>query len=237
MKKKVGIVPNISVLVDGRVIGDEKMSVNADYANAIFKAGAIPVILPVIADHEYIEELAAGLDGIVVTGGGDLNPLYYGEEPRPLQGTISAARDEFDLAVIEKSMKLNKGILGICRGIQVLNVFLGGSLHQDISYGYPGAVKHFQSGDNDRATHTVEFTDEGNLVKIFGKKIFVNSFHHQSISRLGKDLIATAYSRDGVIEAVEMKGNNKVFGVQWHPEKMRNNPDMDKMFRYFIDII
>ncbi|WP_238884716.1 gamma-glutamyl-gamma-aminobutyrate hydrolase family protein [Clostridium sp. YIM B02551] len=236
-KKKIGIVPNLTIICDGRVVGDEKIQVNADYANAISKVGAIPIILPVINDEDYIEEIISSLDGVVLSGGGDINPLYYGEEPKPLQGSISAARDEFDLRVIKNALNFNKGILGICRGIQAINVFFGGSLHQDISYGYKDYLKHSQVGDNDIATHTVDFIDGGNLVKLFGKSISTNSFHHQSINRLGKDLIATGFSKDGVIEAIEMQGNNKVFGVQWHPEKMRNNDDMTRMFKYFIDLV
>lgn len=227
-KKKIAIVPNVYTDYD-------RMGINSDYVYSIAEAGAYPIIFSLIDDEEYMQQILEDVDGIVITGGVDLDPLRYGEEPRTLQGPIDPIRDSFDLKIIDKAIKLNKGILGICRGHQSLNVYFGGSLYQDISYGYDKPLKHAQQANKDYGTHTVEFTKGSILYEIFGDKTIANSYHHQVIKDLGKGVIATGYTKDGVIEGIEIEGYSNIIGVQWHPEKMLGNKEMERFFKHFID--
>lgn len=229
-KKKIAIVSNIYTEGD-------RMGINSDYVYSIEKAGAYPIIFPLINDEDYIEEILKTVDGIVLTGGDDINPLIYKEEPLALQGDIDDVRDIFDFKVIDKAIKLNKAILAICRGHQSLNVYFGGTLYQDVSYGYKDPMKHAQKANKNLGTHTVEFTKNSTLYNIFGDKVITNSYHHQCIKDLGEGVIATGHSKDGVIEGVEIKNHPNIISVQWHPEKMLGNEEMGKFFKYFVDMI
>lgn len=229
-KKKIAIIPNVYDDFD-------RTGINSDYLHSIVKAGGYPIMFSLIDDIKYMDEVLKFVDGIVITGGVDLDPLKYGEEPKELQGPIDAIRDTFDLKIIDRAIKLNKGILGICRGHQIINVYFGGTLHQDISYGYKDALKHSQQANKEYGTHTVEFLKGSKLHDIFGDSIMTNTYHHQAIKDLGKGVITTANSKDGVIEGIEVENYTNIIGVQWHPEKMLNNNDMNRFFKYFIDMI
>lgn len=229
-KKKIAIVSNIYDATD-------RMGINSDYIYSIVNAGAHPIIFSLIDDEDYMEAILESVDGIVIPGGVDIDPLIYGEEPLELQGSIDPIRDIFDLKIIDKAIKLNKGILAICRGHQSLNVYFGGTLYQDIGYGYENPLKHSQTANKEHGTHTVDCIKGSKLHDVFGEKVITNSYHHQSIKDLGQGVIATAYSKDGVIEGIEVLGHDKILSVQWHPEKMLKSEEMRKLFKYFINMI
>lgn len=229
-KKKIAMVSNIYE-------DHDRMGINADYIYSIANAGAYPIIFSLIDDEEYMNEILKDVDGIVITGGDDIDPLRYGEEPKELQGPIDVIRDIFDLKIIEKAIKLNKGILGICRGHQSLNIYFGGTLHQDVRYGYKNPLKHSQQANKEYGTHTVEFIKGSKLHGVFGDSTVTNSYHHQVIKDLGKGVIATGFTKDGVIEGIEIENYPNILGVQWHPEKMLSNVEMQKFFKYFVDLL
>jgi putative glutamine amidotransferase len=209
-----------SVTTDGT---PERAYTNAAYIRAVQRAGGVPVLLPPQLDAASLEALWSRLDGLLLTGGGDVDPARFGEERHPAVYDVSAARDELELTVTERALEDDVPVLAICRGIQVLNVALGGSLHQDIPTDLPGALTHSQKEPRDRATHPVEVTAEGTqLAAILGRpEVDVNSMHHQAIKTLGSGLREAARAPDGVIEAVELPGDERfVVGVQWHPEEL-----------------
>ena len=173
---------------------------------------------------------------MLIPGGVDVNPLYYNEEPQILLGEINGRLDEFNLIATKIALELNKPILGICRGAQVLNICLGGTIYQDISYTNKNFVKHSQNAKGNIKTHSVEIVNSELLEPILGKEIAVNSFHHQSVKDLGKGLKATAYSKDGIIEAIEKEDAKFVVGIQWHPELLVDNCDkMLNLFKTFVN--
>ena len=188
-------------------------SLNQGYLRAIWKSGGDPCVMFHDVDNEYIKDVCEHFDGFLFCGGEDIDPKYYGEEKSRLLGNICSARDEYEEKMFSAAYKTGKPILGICRGMQVINVFLGGSLHQHVD-------GHKQAESRDARTHTVELCESGVLRKILGESaIAVNSFHHQIVKRLAADLICNATStNDGYIEAFHHKEHPFLLGVQWHPE-------------------
>jgi putative glutamine amidotransferase len=189
---------------------------------AVQQAGGVPVLLPPQLDVESLETLWSRLDGLVLTGGGDLDPARFGEARHPAVYEVSAARDELELTLSRRAVDDDVPVLAICRGIQVLNVALGGTLHQDIPSQIPAALQHSQKAPRHEATHAVKVMGEGTrLGTIVGDlELNVNSFHHQAIRTLGAGLREVAWAPDGVIEGVELPGDAFVVGVQWHPEEL-----------------
>lgn len=196
-----------------------------DYVLAVLRAGGLPLILPMIPmDHpDYdalMDQTIASVDGIVFTGGPDLDPaLYYGEARLPQCGVPVPERDRADIALIRRALDVNKPFLGICRGIQVANVALGGSLYQDLNSQLVLSVSHEQPRVSD--VHQVKVED-GTLLKslVRADTLKVNSRHHQAIKTLAPGLRASAYSEDGIIEAVEFSDGRPALCVQWHPENL-----------------
>lgn len=212
-------------------------SVSMKYINAIHLAGGTPVSLPIINDEESIEGYMDILDGILFTGGVDIAPYYYGENPIKQLGKICSRRDEFELSLFNRAYSRNLPILGICKGIQLINVALGGSLYQDIGSQLPDSIGHSPSGiKEDELYHSVHINKESQLYEIFGEEeMLVNSFHHQSIKKLGTNLVATAFSPDGIIEGIEGTGEGFLIGVQWHPECLvLRYPQFLRLFRSFV---
>lgn len=221
MKPIIGITGNMLIEENGIFPGIERAYVNNDYVEAVVLAGGIPVILPILKGEGILEKLLETVDGVLISGGFDINPLTYGEEPSKELEFIYPDRDEFDLNLIRIANKLGKPILGICRGLQILNVAFGGTLYQDISHIEGNYIKHFQSTKNNAATgHTVEIVQGTIIGSILGESAVVNSFHHQAVKKLADGFTVTARSKDGIIEAIEKKGDPFTVGVQWHPEKM-----------------
>lgn len=194
--------------------------VNSTYINAVLRAGGVPVVLPIIEDKEVMKRMIETVDAIIMTGGEDIDPVYYNEEPLPQQGEIVPERDFFDIEMIKLANERGIPILGVCRGHQLMNVAFGGSLYQDIpSQIKTGVIKHSQKAPSYYGTHKVELEKGSVLATVLGKtSVYTNTFHHQAVKDVAPNFIVTARTSDGVVEGIEMKGNKKVFGVQFHPE-------------------
>ena len=212
-------------------------SLGNDYVESVIKAGGVPIILPILSDEESIRRQVELLDGIILSGGIDINPLLYNEEPSPKLGYIYPDKDEFDILLVKIAYELNKPILAICRGHQILNVALGGTLYQDLSDMEGCYIKHQQQTKDGAASHTLAIIEGSILHGILGNIIISNSFHHQAIRNLATGFKVTAYSKDKVIEAIESCDKDFVVGVQFHPEIMTayNDKNMLKLFKAFID--
>lgn len=188
---------------------------SCEYADRVREAGGIPLLLPP-GDPEL--EVLTGLDGLLLSGGEDVDPRYYGEAAIPELGTVDARRDTQELPLAKAAAERNLPILAICRGIQLLNVALGGTLHQDLPVQHPGALPHVQELPVDQSTHRVQLAPDSLLARLAeATSLEVNTFHHQAVKAIAPGLKATAWADDGVIEAVEGSQGWAV-GVQWHPE-------------------
>lgn len=201
---------------------DERLSTLAEgYYASVLAAGGSPVIIPPYANRDALVELLPTLDGLLLSGGADIDPRYMGEEPRyDLLHTINPTRDNQELMLTLLAVDLGLPILGICRGIQTLAAALGGSVHQDI-YAALGdnLLNHDQAEERGVATHWVNIEEGSRLAEIFGEKsLFVNTFHHQAVSRVPQGFAVSAVATDGVIEAMEATDGRSIIGVQWHPE-------------------
>jgi len=209
---------------------------NDTYAKAIIRAGGIPVILPNNEDVSCVEEIAAKLDGFLLSGGDDVDPALFGQRATGKLGAVIPRRDNFEIALARHVIEnTDKPLLGICRGVQVMNVALGGSLHIDL----PDAGKLCHSLSmypRWACSHSVQVMEGTRLAKIMGVgEGMVNSFHHQAIDALAQGLVVSALSElDGVIEAVELPGQHFVLGVQWHPEELTDREEAKVLFRSFV---
>jgi len=208
------------------------------YMQALKAAGAIPVVMPLDAPEEDLKQLSQDLDGFLFTGGPDVHPFLFGEETQAHCGNVSAARDQMEISLLPMIMELKKPVLGICRGIQVLNIALGGDIWQDIpsqvTREFP--LAHSQPFHYDMPCHTVAISEDSLLAQISGSSsIKVNSMHHQAVRNLAPGLIASAYSLDHLIEALEMPGYPFFIGVQWHPEYLwEKKGEAFRLFQTFV---
>ena len=201
------------------------------YHEAIERAGGIPVIVPLLRP-EAIAALLDRVDGICLPGGPDLQPSAYGEEPHPQLGPTEPRVDAVELALARAADRRKLPILGICRGMQLLNVARGGTLHQHLPDVVGDHLEHRQPDHGSVTTHHIEAAAHSRLrATLGGPKIEVNSFHHQAVRTLGDDLVATAWAEDGTIEAIEEPGERLVLGVQWHAEGLRAH---DPLFELLI---
>ncbi|MBU0278880.1 gamma-glutamyl-gamma-aminobutyrate hydrolase family protein [Gemella sp. zg-1178] len=203
----------------------------------IYKAGGSPFLLP-ITDKKLAKQYAKEIDGLVLSGGHDVSPIFYGEEPSPNLKETLPPRDEFEIELVKEILILQKPIFAICRGLQILNVALGGNLHQDIDSLDKTRIKHLQTTHPKFSSHSVNIEKDSLLYKLLGKTTLVNTLHHQAIKTLGQDLIATAFSSDGYIEAVESKiPEQYIMAVQWHPEILliNDNEEAKKLFSNFVE--
>lgn len=233
--KIIGIVPNENLIKDDLLLGSSRTYINSYYIELLLMADIIPIILPFTTDINILNEIIEKIDGVIISGGGDINPLIYGESQLPLLRDISDKRDFVDLKVIEIAKANNKGILGICRGCQILNVAFGGTLYQDISYKEGTCYNHFQKNIHSEPSHEIILKNGSFLYHVFGNSTLVNSLHHQSIKDIGKNLTITAMSKDGIIEGIEYDGFPFILGVQWHPEMMNHNKNMVTLMSKFIE--
>jgi putative glutamine amidotransferase len=210
------------------------------YVKAVLAVGGLPVLVPLALSDEDLQALLERLDGILLPGGGDMVPSYYGgDENDPLVRGVDRVRDEFELILIRHALKTEKPLFAICRGLQVFNVALGGSLWEDIRSQVPGAMRHdyFDSGQRDHLAHDVTVRPGSLLHNILGAdSVRVNSLHHQGIRTLASGLKASAVAPDNLIEAVEIEDHPFALGVQWHPENiLQTEPRMTLLFRRFVD--
>ena len=199
--------------------GELACKLNEGYYKSIWRAGGVPVIIPPIADTDVLINTLEHIDGLLLTGGADFNPLYAGEEPSPRLGGINAERDLPELLITQLAYNRQIPMLGICRGIQTLAMALGGKVQQDISD--VAQIRHSQDADRSEPTHSVTIEPDSTLFNIYNKeKLFVNSFHHQAVCDPGERFRVIARSADGIIEAIESREYKSIIGVQWHPECM-----------------
>jgi putative glutamine amidotransferase len=213
------------------------------YVRVLVAAGAIPWIIPLIqGDTATLRGIYDRLDGLFLPGGVDLDPSAYDEAPTDLCGRTDPARDEIELMLTRWALEDKKPLLAVCRGIQVLNVAAGGSVHQDLATQLPGAIKHDyfpRAGQytRDLLVHDVTLTKGSRLETLLDTpSIEVNSMHHQGIKELAETLRPTAYAPDGLIEGLESQNGHFVLGVQWHPEALvERDPRMTRLFAAFID--
>ncbi|HRH43794.1 MAG TPA: gamma-glutamyl-gamma-aminobutyrate hydrolase family protein [Pyrinomonadaceae bacterium] len=209
-----------------------------DYSEAIEGLGGIPSHISLIPNRDYIADFLSHLDGILLPGSDtDVDPHRFGEEPHPKLKKIIPEKDETDLLVLEIAEELNIPILAICFGMQVLNVFRGGTLIQDIEGQIPNNIQHEQGVPLERGSHSIEVENDSVLRRLItARSVRVNSHHHQAIREVGKNLKATAWAKDGVIESIEDTRENRfVLGVQWHPELSWKNDQLSRqIFETFI---
>ncbi|HLR64805.1 MAG TPA: gamma-glutamyl-gamma-aminobutyrate hydrolase family protein [Pseudogracilibacillus sp.] len=233
MKKPIiGVTPSIQ--------SDEKnYFINRDNAKVIEEMGGIPYILPHSQCEDNILQIAEMIDGLYLTGGNDIDPTFFGEEPHPKLGTINPTRDFFEDELIQQILQLNKPLLGVCRGAQILNISLGGTMYQDIyAQMNRDLIQHSQNAPVAHGSHFVKVTPDSLLHRIVETdSLRVNSRHHQANKTAGKGLIFSGMANDGVIEAVESTEHHFVLGLQWHPENlaMAGCEQSKKIFTAFIE--
>lgn len=219
---------------------DEKNSIwmLPSYLDAITDAGGIPVILPIIDNEEDIKILVNKFDGFLLAGGQDINPEIYNENKSTHCGDVNIARDTMEKALLNEILNVDKAILAICRGFQLLNSYLGGSLYQDIKIDRNNNKDsvHRQEKPYNKPTHKVMIKKHSLLFDIMKKEeIMVNSMHHQAIKKVSPKVSDAAISEDGVIESIYMKDRRFVLGIQWHPEHLyKDYPEQFNIFKEFI---
>ncbi|HYV00079.1 MAG TPA: gamma-glutamyl-gamma-aminobutyrate hydrolase family protein [Pyrinomonadaceae bacterium] len=208
------------------------------YSEAIEAAGGAPVHISLIPNPGYISSVMDELDGVLLPGSdSDIDPLRYGTEPHPHLGSVHPVKDETDLLVLDEIEKRRLPLFAICFGMQALNVSRGGTLIQDIPSQLPGAIKHQQGAPRDRPSHAIKLDQTSLLLALASaEQVLVNSHHHQAVDKVGRDLVATAWTSDGLIEAVEdSRPERFALGVQWHPELgWQRDPLSKALFERFI---
>ncbi len=207
-----------------------------EYSQAIQHGGGAPVLIPVAQTRETLRTILDRLDGLLLSGGPDINPRNYGEEPLAGLEEVDEGLDLMEIEIARLAFQRDLPILAICRGIQVLNVAQGGTLYQDIPAQVKGSINHLQKADKGVNTHSIKIEANTSLHRIFRRReIWVNGKHHQAIKELAHGLIISAQAKDEIIEAVEHPSKTFVLGVQWHPEgTWKNDPYSKKLFRAFI---
>lgn len=243
MRKKplIGITCNFDNsgrvgFVDGMgEVGQTWSYLYSDYIDFVKKAGGIPLIIPIFEDVPAALELLDELDGVLISGGNDISPLLY-QERISYAGKLSFERDEQDFAIIQHAVEKKIPIFGICRGLQALNVYFGGTLHQDLAQ--KGFLPH--SMDNiasrNQPTHTVQLSENSLLRKTLKKEqLWVNSYHHSAIHQTAAAFEISAVSEDGIVEGIELVGDSFIAAVQWHPEMMFDSAEQLALLAPFID--
>lgn len=195
------------------------------------------MLLPFLSDEDSVRVAVERLDGLLLSGGGDIVSLAYGEEPHPKSHYQDPARDEMEFALVRAALERNIPILGICRGIQTLNVALGGTLVQDIESQVPGAIKHFSSGLAPVLLHSVQIDPDSLLARVLGgDSLAVNSWHHQAVKDVAPALRVNCKASDGVIEGLESAEGRDILAVQWHPEEIAAAyPQFRSLFDWLVN--
>lgn len=200
----------------------ERAYVNSTYLRAVQAAGGAPLLLPPQLDAGTRRTLVRRLRGLLLTGGGDIDPARFGETPHPTVSDVAPDRDALEIDATRAALDGGRPVLAICRGLQLLNVALGGTLHQDIASDPGTPVRHSQQEPRDQPTHTVKVAPGSRLGAILGaEELEVNSMHHQAVKDVGARLVPVAWAPDQIIEGLELEGRSRfVLGVQWHPEEL-----------------
>jgi putative glutamine amidotransferase len=228
--------------LDGRrvrgTVGQDMLMSNLDYSRSVYDAGGIPVALPTLAGPEAAAELVERLDGLILAGGEDLAPALFRQEPQPGLGKVVERRDRFEWALLGAAVVRGIPVFGICRGFQLLNVYFGGTLHQDLATCFSAELPHFSAFlGREALVHEVTLAEGTFLRACYGTEtLWVNSLHHQGVAKLAPDLIPAAVSREGLIEGFQHRTAVGVFGVQWHPEMMTERYlEHRSLFSFFVD--
>ncbi len=231
----------------GVEFGDQSISLSEPYLQALLDAGGLPLVMPTATSRQCVAECVRRADGVLLTGGGDVEPSLYGNGMSPrLRRTVrvtpdGGTRDFRELTLIDEAFRQRKPLLAICRGHQLLNVALGGTLLADIASQVPGALNHRRPDRRDAVVHEAALTADSLLAKITGSRsLGVNSTHHQAVARLAEPLMVAARSSDGVVEGLQLKPDAArwlpfLLSVQFHPERLaRGRPEHQAIFRAFI---
>jgi microsomal dipeptidase-like Zn-dependent dipeptidase/gamma-glutamyl-gamma-aminobutyrate hydrolase PuuD len=209
------------------------------YVNAVINAGGTPVLIPLTGHSHVLNNVLSRIDGLILSGGGDIHASFFNEELHPSVETVEPERDEYDIELVRRASERNIPILGICRGHQVINVAFGGNLIQDIPDQFPQSkINHNQSEARETGTHKVVISNESGLHTLLGTaETFVNSFHHQAVKTVADGFRAVAWSDDGLNEAIESSEGKSIVGVQWHPENMAvaENDTMKRLFNHVVE--
>ncbi len=235
----IGISGSILVNKGDTFSGYKRAYVNQDYVESVLRAGAIPFIIPFNEDLEITKLMVEKVDGVILSGGHDVEPSNYGENPLMKIGEVFPQRDDFDMTIYNTAIELKKPIFGICRGFQIINVVNGGTLYQDLSYADFVKLKHDQRDNPAQVTHSIELEEGTFLFDILGKNAKVNSFHHQIVKGVANGFKVVAKSPDGVVESIQkIDEDTFVIGVQWHPEMLSSTyKDFQNIFDEFVKIV
>lgn len=233
MKKMKDAIIGITTFITG-----DSLKLPVNYINAVSGASGIPMILAKIEDETRIKQQVDSIDALLLTGGDDIDPSLFSEDPHQNLGNIEPGRDAYEMRLIEYALEQDKPILAICRGAQILNIYAGGTMYQDIYGQIDGEViQHTQNAPRDYLSHTINIEYNSKLHSIIGETaVKTNSFHHQANKEVPDGYIISARSNDGIIEAIEHTEKKFVFGLQWHPEGSFNNDSTSqKIFNKFIE--
>ena len=235
-KPIIGISGSVIIDDGGMFPGYRRSYVNEDYVDSVVQNGGIPYIIPFNEDEEVVKEQLLNVQGLILSGGHDVDPHNYGEELEQKIGDVWPERDVFDMRLLKLAEENNIPVLGICRGMQIINVAHGGNLYQDLSYRKEKTLKHSQNQTPTLVIHTVKADPNSKIANILGKDEFLtNSFHHQLVKEVAPDFTVAAKCVDGVVEAIENK-DASVIGVQWHPEMLhRVVPFQNNLFKHIIN--
>lgn len=235
-RPNIGITPDLGTTRSEHPVPQYELKVA--YADAVFKAGGVPMVLPYAEDPSWVDAYLDRISGLLVTGGAfDIPPEAYGETAREGMGPTKHSRTAFETALMRGALARDMPVLGVCGGMQLLNVVLGGTLVQDIRRELPDTKDHEQKHDRTQPHHPVEIKEATLLAELFGKgQVMVNSTHHQAVNRLGEKLVVSGVSPDGVVEAIEAPSHTFAVGVQWHPELLLQTVPLHfGLYRAFIN--